>query len=165
LVHKLFIEAGVAVPPKYRDKLSKFEIVRGVTTNFLIRIQNLGDSLFPGGEIVGGVIRFEAISSMLTIFSNVTLKDSRIPKLKKNEVHNIIFDFTAIMSGPHSMKLKIRAFDSQDIEYYVYKSKEPSKDYWELYIYVIERENLDMLILLEEFLGKIGNKKKGVAER
>jgi hypothetical protein len=165
LTHKLLIQAGVDLPPKYESKVAMFELVRGVSTHFALRIENLGDSVFPGGEILGGQIRFESICSMLTIFSDRNVKKPEIPELKKSGKHVILFDFTPIMSGPHSMSMEIKATDGQRIEYYTSKSGEPTKKNWEIYMYVIERENLDSLILLEKIFKKTTKKKKEPAKK
>ena len=157
MAYKIFIEAGVLLPKKYRKKVEMFEIVRGIKTKFKFRFENLGKTTFPGGEILNSKIDFESLNSMLRINSAQEVKKPKIPKLKKGEKYDILLDFTPLLPGPHSVKLQIKAKDGQDIEYYTTSKGEPSEENWSLIMYIIDRESIDLLILLEECLSK--NKK------
>lgn len=154
MVHKLLIEAGVDVDPKYRPLLSDYETVRGINIKFRFRITNIGKTTFPGGKLEGGAIIFEKLMPMVTFKEFATIEQVEIPKLKPKQKHILKTKFSARMSGPHAIRMKIESNDKSKIEYYQIEDRPPLDKEWYTIMNVLDRERLDQILLLEKLLEK-----------
>lgn len=154
MVHKLLIDVGVSVDPKYIPLLSDFEIVRGIKTTFRFRIINIGKTTFPGGKLEGGAIIFQKLMPMFSFEEFATIEQVEIPKLKPKQEHIFITNFSARISGAHVIKMKIESNDKSKIGYYQVEKGHPLDKEWYTVMNVLDRERLDQILLLKKLLEK-----------
>jgi hypothetical protein len=158
MVHKLLVDAGIDMLPKsiddrYREFLHDFEIVRGVNTRFRFRIKNIGESIFPGGKLANDTIAFGNLLGTQSIEMLAYPDKKSIPELKPNETHIFKTEFFSQLSGALSIKLTIESNDKDKVEHYQNEGFPPSKEWFAL-IMVLDRENLEQILLLRELVKK-----------
>ena len=149
--YRLLFEISVINDKKYAPFLSSREAVRGIPCNLMITVRNLGDT-FPGGKIKE--IKFLSPTSGLAQLKGTRKANIIIPELKNQEK----FDFktpniTFINPGLTQISIKVETEDKEKIEYFQSEEGSPIKeDYFFNFIYVVDRNLLDLVVLLGNLL-------------
>ncbi len=147
-VHKILVEPTIR--REDYGYLREYEIVRGEPVKLEIKFTNIGNIKFPGGKL---------IKPQLSLRTTVVLfREFEIPEIDVNK--SVIVDFgyfVTIEKGSAWLKIQIRAHDGKDIWYYKNSRSEPSKTKWETVYYVVDRELLQIMLLLKELLEEIKN--------
>lgn len=150
MVHRILIEVAVSLDPKYKALLRHFEVVRGVDVAFRFRIRNIGKTTFPGGRLEN--VTFEKPLALRSMTLIMRPKQVKIPKLKPKQAYTTEVEAYFAFSGVHFIKIKIKANDKSEIEYYQLKKALPLKNEWSVPMNVLERENLEQILLLKKLL-------------
>ena len=153
--HKLLIYPRVAPPRKYKRLLSFFEAVTGEENGFKLIVENVGEKTFPGGEIMsGGRIALETIMGVIS-FTQWRNVDPKLPPIEpKNRFTIRLPTWVPYSPGLYRVAFKIKSTDEEKIEYYQSLGGSPREDEWCQFIYVVDRHQLDLTLLLEQSLSK-----------
>ena len=148
--HKLLIET---TDLKYTEKYKEYneyttpiEVIRGVPFRCELKITNIGEKEFPGGELSLTINMGEGRRSI----SISPVKKSKIERIAKEE--NMICVSPNIMAGAAGIgdiRLKVLAEDGEKVLYARSRDREPT-DSWSNPIYSIEREYIEIIRLLKE---------------
>ncbi len=148
--HKLRIEAKLksALPLKHVKLTADFETVRGVTSELVLSIENVGDTDFPGGQIESIIL--EGIRSVHTV------KDTgKIEALKPGAKTGTRKVTLALLEeGVAWLRISLSASDGQEVEHYEYGELSSDPD-WSRPITILNRESVLILEAVNEVLEEL----------
>lgn len=145
--HELLITHGLYthVSDAKRSALTNVETVRGIATDFVFEITNMGNSSFGGGEITR--ISFEAIAYSL---SNYLKVKTEIPKLELDGKEEIrVEGFSPQFDGIAWLALLLKANDGVPIKAYQNKGSESiGTNQWRNLVYILNKETFNIYQVL-----------------
>ena len=144
--HKLQITAHVSQGETRISYLQPYELVRGEPVEIDIVVTNIGDVDFPGGPITRVEIKYNGGSS-----ARASKLEEVIPPLQPSgdvALPSLII-VTPISEGPAFAEMEIQAADDEPISYYQNRDGMPLGAYWTAPLYVVSREQLSIISLLQ----------------
>lgn len=149
--HKLMISAKVKPPKEYRKLLSPIEVVAFAINNVELTIRNIGKETFPGGKISEGKILIEFFIGMSTVTVS-TKVTPRLPAIPPNETLSRDFKWSPYCPGLWRISMKIISKDNTPIQYYQRRKGTPKEKEWVYALYAVDPHQLDLTLLLEEYV-------------
>jgi len=149
--YRLLFEISVINNKKYAPWLRPREAVRGIPCDLSVTVRNLGDT-FPGGKI--NEIKASTPALGLVSLEGTQKVNVTIPELKKQEKFNFKApEILFINPGLTKISIKVETKDKEKIEYFQSEKGSPIKeDYFFSFIYVVDRNLLDLVVLLGNLL-------------
>jgi len=157
--HKLLIECVLEhreelekyLEARYREYYSDYirpecELIRGVPFRIKLKITNIGEKKFPGGEITKLELSVGLEGSV--VISASLRQKPKVEPLDKGKSKSYKFPFMSINSGAGVIRLEISAKDGKQVLYSRHRVEEPSSS-WEKPVYCIEREYVEIINLLK----------------
>ena len=149
--YRLLFEISVINNKNYAPWLRPREAVRGIPCDLSVTVRNLGDT-FPGGKI--NEIKFSTPALGLVSLEGIQKANVSLPELKTHEKFNFkVPEITFINPGLTKISIKVETKDEEKIEYFQSEEGPPIKeDYFFNFIYVIDRNLLDLIVLVANLL-------------
>ncbi len=118
---------------------------------FTIRITNIGESEFPGGNISDLIFEHSNKATINYPYKNF----SEIPALDVEEFYELPPQtFTPFLDGMSWLNISIIANDNEEIEFYRLRM-ENSRPTWNLAMLIIRREEEEKIVLLRSILEEL----------
>ncbi len=149
--HQLLVEAQTVVPERYKNYVGGGELIRGVPLRLNVYATNIGNSFFTGGHIEYATIDYYGMSGF-AVASQTLASNVLCPAITKNRTVILATDVIGAASGSCWLNFRITAIDNQTVEYHRTVGDAPSQNSVKLYFTVIERELLNIEILLDELI-------------
>jgi hypothetical protein len=149
--HKLLIEHAIEPEDKFRRFVKPNEAIRSEPCKISLRVKNLGAHKFPGGSVTSLSIEYP-LGGLSTVVHTPTTQ-LRCPEINPDET-KILYsqNLTPISEGLAIIKVKIEADDKEPIEYFQAKEPSPFKDEWYNFFYIVRREDVLILSILQQML-------------
>lgn len=151
--YKFLITAKLIPPKKYKEFLLENETVAGLPTRFEILIKNIGKNEFPGGRFANDKGTFETSFAMTDVSVSFQIRPKKIDALKPGESLTIEGSWNPSMPGPWRLVVNIEATDKAKIQYHQSPGSSPSAAGYS-FLYVVDRHQLDLALLLKRLLKK-----------
>lgn len=127
------------------------EIIQNDPFTVEILIRNIGDSIFPGGSF--SMFRMKYSEELLITINPDVLPS--IPRLSPNESFTLRKPFNSMTSGVAWLEIGIKSDDNADITYYQVSDSPLKEKNWIMPFIIKNRENYEIITLLQEILKKI----------
>lgn len=147
--HKLLITLDMKPPSKYRKLLSKNETISGKPTEITVSVKNIGNETLPDGGQLEVFLKRPIGTGEFNIFVSPT----RMPAIKPDKAFGIRGTEDLMAPGLWFITITAKFKDKKKIEYHQTKGPHYEKQ-WLQPIYVIDRHQLDLTLLLKKLLRK-----------
>ncbi len=136
---------------KYKKYLKPYEVVRGEEFELTLYVKNIGDKEFPGGEFEEFRIDWMGLGGMGAVVTRYSEPDlPKIPRLQPEEgIELEEISVTPPVEGPGWIKFEVISNDGQNVK--LYRDEEEGEDEWIGFIYVVNRELLEVTISISKF--------------
>ncbi len=144
--HRLFMKGKTKREPY--DYLIPNELVRGEECTLRVLIKNMGETKFPGGELINPRVEWMGVT---TILESKTIEALDVGESREYDFGSI----TPRNNGVSWIKIGIKAQDGKKVLYYQDEDGLPlDKPEWMGGFYVIDRELLNIILLLRDIKGE-----------
>lgn len=156
MAHKLLVKADILLEDKgFKSYLKYAEYPRGGSISVTLTFTNIGESDFPGGII--NQVNLEHGGGISQSWRTV---NASIPVLKTKEKFTFSGQsFPIELEGLYWLKCKVEASDKKPIEFFQFEGGDAHEE-WMKPITVVNRENIEIIKLLEKLLEKIEHMSK-----
>jgi len=153
-IHKVLLELEVELQKAYEKHLKPRELVRGEETKLKLTVINIGEEVFPGASLA----RFKiseygssvGMASLGTSYTDETLSQLPVPRLGKGEKHLLVeHALTPTLDGLTVLQVSIKATDGGKVLHFL-SPEGAGRDEWERTFYVVNRENLQLVCLMDK---------------
>lgn len=161
MAYRLLVRSSLSRPDdRFSDLLKYWEIPRGENVDVTLTISNLSTEKFPGAKLRRlDMMAYEGTAYGITHPSNIT----ELPSLPPDPSVSISIKFSGIMTSEGIWWITMEAEKANGQEVLFLKN-EDSKGYssYARAMFVVSRENLEIITLLRELIDKFHEKDKSV---